>query len=128
MYTRSYTAGVDQPATLPENYDGTAFQQSAAEVFPDPVREDAEHPAQRAEPAGAFGSRSQKGGGKFPSLSEIPILGSLFRGQRWRDGGFLSSIGTEELLIIGLALFLLLSKDGDPECALMLILLLFISD
>ena len=36
-------------------------------------------------------------------------------------------IGTEELLIIALAMFLFLSKDGDKECAIILFLLLFIN-
>ncbi len=36
-------------------------------------------------------------------------------------------IGGEELLIIAAVLFLLLSKDGDKECAILLGLLLFIT-
>lgn len=34
--------------------------------------------------------------------------------------------GTEELLLIGLALFLFFSAEGDRECALILLLLLFV--
>lgn len=35
-------------------------------------------------------------------------------------------IGTEELLILALAAFLFFSRDGDRECALMLLALLFV--
>ena len=38
----------------------------------------------------------------------------------------LPKLGTEEILIIGLALFLFLSRDGDKECAILLALLLLI--
>ena len=50
---------------------------------------------------------------------------SIFTGM---DFGKLSfpKIGTEEILIIGLAIFLFLSRDGDKECAVLLLLLLFI--
>ena len=38
-----------------------------------------------------------------------------------------TNIGTEEILIIATAAFLFFSKGGDRECALILLLLLFIN-
>ena len=54
--------------------------------------------------------------GLFPS-GKIPFLSSLS----------LPKIGTEEILIIAAAAYLFFSKDGDKECAIMLILLLFVN-
>ena len=112
IYTRSYGIGEESLRLPPENYDGTAFSDRER-------REECSAP--EAEPASApCHGHTGHGGSPF----RIPLLGNLFGG----GDGFLSSISTEELLIIGLALFLLLSKDGDMECALMLLLLLFIRD
>ena len=114
IYTRSYGIGEESLRLPPENYDGTAFSDRER-------REDC--PSAEAEPASAP-CHGHTGHGGCQSPFRIPLLGNLFGG----GDGFLSSISTEELLIIGLALFLLLSKDGDMECALMLLLLLFIRD
>ncbi len=40
---------------------------------------------------------------------------------------FKKGFGTEEILIIGIAAFLLFSKGGDKECAIILLLSLFLS-
>ena len=112
MYTRSYGG---ERSALPENYDGTAFTRPEPEEYTE-CRE-----ARTVQTSGGACSVSHRGG--TSGLSRIPIIGDLLGGGA---GGLLSSIGTEELLIIGIALFLLLSGDGDTECALMLIFLLFI--
>ena len=39
---------------------------------------------------------------------------------------FKKGFGTEEILIIGIAAFLLFSKGGDKECAIILLLSLFL--
>lgn len=44
------------------------------------------------------------------------------KGERKEPGGW----GTEEWLLIGLALFLFFSAEGDRECAVILLLLLFV--
>ncbi len=41
-------------------------------------------------------------------------------------GNIMPKIGTEEILLIALAAFLLFSKNGDKECALLVFLLIFI--
>ena len=109
MYSRSYSDG--QSLSLPDSYVGTAFdrQEPAKEepIHNEQVEQVSAKPREPAEPAGLFGG----------ILDKIPFL-----------GGKLSSlhIGTEELLIAGVALFLLFSKGGDRECALILLALLFI--
>ena len=111
MYTRSY----GERASLPENYDGTAFSQ------PEPA--EYERNEAHAIPASCGECNVGHGRGGSSGLSRLPFFGDLFGGG---IGGLFSSIGTEELLIIGIALFLIFSGDGDTECALMLLLLLFI--
>ena len=98
MYTRSYYPGEDNNATLPDNYDGTAFAEGIAEA-------DEEE--------------------KTTEVGSIPLLGGL--GLPFLDGLKMPKIGTEELLIIAVAAFLLFSKDGDRECAMILLFLLFIN-
>ena len=128
MYTRSYgQSGEQKLPTPPENYDGTAF------ILPESTgNHDTGEPFSQTEetesvPASVSKAPRRKDqDGPFSFLRGIPFIGGLFSGEG--GGGFLSGIGAEELLIIGIALFLILSKDGDTECALMLLLLLFIRD
>ena len=128
MYTRSYFPE-EERINVPDNYDGSAFggegmdtgltnvQPSVAEpkVSPRDVPTFAEEAVaseevheEKAESAGTFGSILPSG------------LGNLFKFDKLK-------IGSEEILLIGIALFLLFSKDGDKECAIMLILLLFVT-
>ncbi len=113
-YTRSYGIGEEGVRLPPENYDGTAFADAER-------RDECLQPEAEAASAHCHGCQGKDCG---QSLFRIPFLGNLFG----NSGGILSGISTEELLIIGLALFLLLSKDGDTECALMLLLLLLVRD
>ena len=101
MYTRSFYPDEPMSPVLPENYDGTAFTDSE----PIPQQEPKEEPAQTA--------------------SAIPLLGGL--NLPFLEGLKMPKIGTEELLIIAVAGFLLFSKNGDKECALILLFLLFVS-
>ena len=112
MYTRSYGG---ERSAIPENYDGIAFG------APEP----AEHPECREETLTSCSTADCSVGRCQKSTQGIrlPFFGDLFGGG---IGGIFSSIGTEELLIIGIALFLIFSGDGDTECALMLLFLLFI--
>lgn len=140
MYSRSYQAG-EIPA-IPESYSGVAFRE------PEPPPEDAprgvaksadirfttspEPPdpnltaAAVAEPASA--PERAETGGILSAIGDILPFKGLFSGvsgfslERLR----LPKLGTEEILIIGLALFLFLSRDGDKECAIVLALLLLI--
>ena len=104
MYTRSYTREND--TSLPDGYGGTMLGCDDAPVREEPECKEASAPGMsllaRLMPRGI--------GGILPP--------SLFGGLK---------LGTEELLIGAIALFLLFSKSGDKECAIMLLLLLFIN-
>jgi len=136
MYTKSYPKD-NQGILIPEKYGGTAFIDTAIEKkdtyeidgeklsegktgeAKNPWEENEEKNSTRGEPsapAGAFGGLfSRLGDGLFG----IPYFKSP-------KAIFSDGLGTEELLIIGLALFLFLSPERDIECALMILLLLFV--
>ena len=137
MYTRNYYSE-NEKISVPENYDGNAFnekketRESKAEQAP-PVKE--ELPPLRApwdmskyddrsvaEEAMAI-PRSHEG--FLGELMGKMTFGSLFRKGDLFKNAF-SDFGTEELLIIGVAFFLLFSKNGDKECAFILLFLLFV--
>lgn len=102
MYTRSYG---DNPAlTPPEGYSGTML--------------DTEQINEREDEAAAETSAPVSN-----IFSGLGGLGSLLHTRRLGD----FKIGTEELLIAAVALFLLFSKNGDKECAIMLLLTLFVT-
>lgn len=90
---------------IPEHYGGTAFPES--------------------EPASAKeGIHKSDGESRGGILSSLPFLKKLMpEGSSFA----LPRLGQEELLIIAIAAFLFFSKDGDRECALMLLAILFIS-
>lgn len=126
MYSRSfYPAEASSP---PENYSGTAFTEPApifeaqapepppAEpVYSSTNAEVRQEKSEDASPAGLFGLPFLSGLARGGSCGSFGSLGNLF-----------SSIGIEEILIIAVAAFLFFSKDGDNECAILLILLLFV--
>ena len=100
MYTRDF--GTEEPRKpIPDAYCGNLFSEES-EV---PVHSD------------------NNFGGKGPS-----ILNSLFgRGFDFKNLSiFKKGFGTEEILILGIAAFLLFSKGGDKECAIILLLSLFL--
>ena len=124
MYSRSYYPDSPDRVNLPENYDGTAFMErrdaEAADPVEAPYTENSETHREQAEPVG---SRLLSGVGGIPILSGLFDKGGLLGGL----GLKMPSIGTEEILILATAAFLFFSKNGDRECALILLLLLFIS-
>ena len=135
MYTRSYYPEQEK-LTVPENYDGYAFSEEKSESVTlkeseiqeskAPLRapwdEDKEEKQEKiAQPASAT-PKYDSSFGVF--LNKIPFLKGISKSNTFKNG--LSDFGTEELLIIGIAIFLLLSKSGDKECSLMLLFLLFI--
>lgn len=127
MYSRSYYPESPERLSLPENYDGTAFMERqdteiAEEATEVSFNENADVPVHK-------GVDAKNGGGLFSGLGNIPFLSGLFD-----KGGLLGglglrmpSIGTEEILILATAAFLFFSKNGDKDCALILLLLLFIN-
>lgn len=106
MYSRNYFDSDAPTSAVPENYVGNAFQVADVE----PKRDEEE-----SVPTAASQSQTHRGG-LLASLN-LPFLDSLR----------LPEIGSEELLIIAVALFLLFSQNGDKECAVMLLLLLLVN-
>ena len=103
MYTRPYNnSGIT--LEIPDNYDGSMLGQDNTE----PVHSDV-----------SCGDESCV---KKPILPFAGLLGGLFKNGKFS----LQSLEFEDLLIIGIALYMLLSKDGDIECGILLLLLLFI--
>ena len=120
MYTRSYYPDMAEKINLPENYVGTAFDRE----------ESAETPTfSEKESESVDGFDEERGGGNigrmFSIFKRIPG-GDFFSGTLSRLHIKDFKIGTEEVLILGISLFMLISHDGDKELALFLLLLLFI--
>ena len=132
MYMRSYYDSDGERHSLPEQgYDGTALREKPpkesfihTETKSEEIKREVKispviNKSEEKETAEA--SVPQGGGGfRLPSF-----IKSLF------SGGSLpfhlpKNLGFEELLLIGIALYLFLSKSGDKECAVLLALLLFI--
>ena len=139
MYSRSYQAG--EIPTIPESYSGVAFREpEPPEETPRSVAKSAdirfttspEPPdpnltaSVAAEPIPA--PEMAETGGILSAIGDILPFKGLFSGGSGLGLGKLGlgKLGTEEILIIGLALFLFLSRDGDKECAILLVLLLLI--
>ena len=134
MYSRSYTergSGI----LIPESYGGTAFIEETEEktVTETPIVPELNGEKERAEKSDLPTEEERREdsvpvgasplSGLFGKLPFGNLLGNVFGNGRLG----LQSIGTEEILIIATAAFLLFSKDGDKECAIMLLLLLFIT-
>ena len=120
----------------PENYDGNAFSErnhTDAQEFSQAGEAYTVGEAVAPLPPLDHGIAVSDVDEKSISASTEPVRGGSWLSSLFRSGGgFLSSfglsrIGSEEILIIAVALFLFLSKDGDRECALMLLLLLIIN-
>ncbi len=126
MYSRNYYADSQDGLSLPENYDGTAFMNNAP---PDVEEETAQPVFNEAHSASAF----ERPGGPKAKPHHHNEKPSLLSGIFGHDGLFgnlglsMPNFGTEEILIIATAAFLFFSKSGDKECALLLLLLLFIN-
>ena len=140
MYSRNYQAG--EIPSLPESYSGVAFRE------PEPIPDDAPKSVPRSadvkfttspappdpnlstsvESVPKSEPETVETGGILSGIMDALPLKGLFSGLSGFNLGKLSptKIGTEEILLIGLALFLFFSKEGDKECSLLLILLLFI--
>lgn len=127
MYTRSYYTE-DEKIAVPENYNGEVFVKEEAtaeptepvlkEVCGEPLRAPWDAPPPQSE--SPYPKKPPKSDGILGGFLEKIAHAPIFKG----DEAF--KLGTEEILIIGVALFLLFSKGGDRECAIMLLLLLLI--
>ena len=131
MYTRSYYPE-SEGIKIPENYDGNAFLK--AEVKQEEKSIDAESlpkeevlrapwdVSEKAEEVIGKAELSSRGFSVF--FDKLPINSLTGFLPFFKGGKF--SLGNEELLITAIALFLLFSHGGDKECAIMLLLLLWI--
>lgn len=143
MYSRGYYGDAKEKLTIPEGYDGTALLERAEDssvveeskamrdlpaehskkelkISPPPLHNDED------EPTFSPTEQNSKKFGIKDLLSGLPIgrLKGLFNKG---DGlATLFSFDFEDLLIIGIALFLILSKRGDKELGFMLAALIFI--
>ena len=123
MYTRSYSDTVGD-IIIPEKYGGTSFVHSSAQEHHE-AREQTHNPWEGQEQTTA----REEDVGEIKETSATPTkggIGAMRSGLFKTDLFTLPSIGREELLIIATAVFLLFSKEGDKECAIMLLLLLFL--
>ena len=123
MYTRTYNddhSGI----LIPDSYSGTALSQPHS---PEKANDEdkGKNPWEDEtittfkETVGAESAPTSTAPSKFPMPS---FLTNIFKNSNFG----LQKIGTEEILIIATAAFLLFSKDGDKECAIMLLILLFL--
>ena len=131
MYTRSYnddTHGI----VIPESYGGTLLRESEHRIKASDeddenrsIRTD-KNPWETHEQQPDNIHKDDESAEAFSFLSKIPI--SNFLSNILGKSKFsLQKIGTEEILIIATAAFLFFSKEGDKECAIMLLLLLFLA-
>ena len=107
MYTTSYN-DENSGIAIPDGYGGTLLGES-----------DASHDEQIAATASAE-PKEMRGSilsGLFGTLPQKFLSGSILEGFR---------LGSEELLILAAAALLFFTRGGDKECAIMLVLLLFI--
>ena len=126
MYTRNYPqekSGI----MIPESYGGTALREEEGErssgipsmggtpINKNPWESENQTTTGDSEPTSAEPSSL---------FSRLPIA-NLFKDFLHFDNFSLQNIGAEEILIIGVAAFLFFTKQGDKECAIMLLLLLF---
>ena len=135
MYTRNYYSG-EEKLSVPENYDGYAFSEEKNELQAtkeEEYKEGAAHlkapwdipKSESEEKAEEVSAKPKEHEGLFGALAERLPFGKILGNMNFFKNG-ISDFGTEELLIIGIALFLLFSKNGDKECSLILLFLLFI--
>ena len=127
MYTRSFTGADERSTALPPGYDGTAFEGSQSSEKRDTGIALETFSENSFEPAAKKCDEQKEGGGGLFSRF-MPLFSSLFSSGDGSSGILkFPKIGTEEILIIATALFLFLSRDGDRECAVILLLLLIVN-
>jgi len=120
MYSRSCYNENDDTLKLPENYNGTAFGEKEETALEKDSKECAfELQEEKSE-------RQNKSEGAFSFLQKGSPVGAFL--SKWLPYPIsFPKIGTEEILIIAAAAYLFFTKEGDKECAVMLILLLLVN-
>ena len=125
MYTRSYDEKLG--IVIPESYGGTLLREDDAHVGNNDQMEESDVLSNKNpwENERVHNENLAESEPAFSLLGALPFRN--FFGDIFKNGKFsLQKIGTEEILIIATAAFLLFSKNGDKECAIMLLLLLFL--
>ena len=134
MYTRNYYTDSTGEISIPENYDGTALRESTVEKISEPPEDPSaayientySEPTKKEESAPVFKQDKPRDEAGFLSwIKKLPFKFSQIETREPLKSVFLD-FGTEEILIIGIALFLIFSGSHDIECAVMMLLLLFI--
>ena len=131
MYTRSYSDD-GHGIIIPESYGGTLLREDERVISEDPSGTQAQtdevtkNPWESEKKKEKQIHKEDESVGTFSPLSKIPFanyLPNIFKNVNLS----LQKIGTEEILLIATAAFLFFTKNGDKECAVMLLLLLFLS-
>ena len=116
--------------SVPKNYDGTTFGIAEEEVstrahenksFQNEIDEKME-----SEPVSYEIKKSKSDKDVFSFLHNFSLKKLPFLSSKEMLPSFIRDFGTEELLIIGVALFLIFSQAHDIESALILLVLIFI--
>lgn len=126
MYTRTYNENVGE-IIIPERYGGTSLGQKERGDKREEIdiNDKGKNPWENEEVHTEAPTKSEEtieASAPPSKLSFSGLFSSIFK----NDAFGLQKIGKEEILIIATAAFLLFSKEGDKECAIMLILLLFL--
>ena len=132
MYSRSYYP-TDQAITIPDNYDGTAFTESQEKPTPTrvtPIKPDTPKRDTLQEREIRECINDSQDNAVEVSCDEEKNSSFLSRllpfGFDFDIKKFASDISAEDILIVGLAIFLFISQDGDKMCSLILLSLIFI--
>lgn len=123
MYTRTYND--KGQIIIPDRYGGTSFSQGGS-LGSQKSEETAgaNNPWEEVHKKCEDEDEESVSASAFPiKLPFIDFLSNIFKSNSFG----LQNIGKEEILLIATAAFLFFSKEGDKECAVMLILLLFLN-
>ena len=123
MYTRTYSDD-HHGILIPDSYGGTAFTDGLKGEPSPPDESDLQTCQDEAQGTSAAPSTATKVSASAEESKShfLSFLPNIFNFSNLS----LQNLGKEEILIIAAAIFLFLSKEGDKELAIMLILLLFL--
>ncbi len=126
MYSRNFYQDSNDQLNIPNNYDGTMFQDHENQHFEPNVPEVSFNEAQDAAVCNMSRGRENS---MAEGFGRLPFLSGLFGRDGFLPGLNLKmpKIGTEEILILVTAAFLIFSKSGDRECGILLLLLLLVN-
>ncbi len=132
MYSGNYYTD-EGHIKVPDNYSGTSMlEENIQDVSTPPIHieipktEMKVSPKENEDTEEVFLNKENFDGDKKEKWFDIP---SILKGFGIKDvhlTNMIPKIGTEELLLIALSAFLLFSKNGDKECALIVFLLIFV--